>query len=261
MNWYYANNGQRQGPIAQVEFERLVSSSVITDQTLVWKEGMPSWKPYAEVKVSLPPVLPAGAEVGEDSAVCAVSGKVFPKREMIQYEGRWVSAQHRDEFFQRIRQGIAPADEMRYAGFWIRFVAKFIDAIITGVVAIPVNLLCAYLMLGSANYFSPAPVSGTDGLLQMILFQVVTTLLGLAIGVAYCVFFIGRYQATPGKMALGLKIVRADGSKLTNGRIIGRYFAELVSSMTLLIGYIMAGFDDQKRSLHDMICDTRVIKK
>ena len=59
---------------------------------------------------------------------------------------------------------------------------------------------------------------------------------------------------------MGLKIFRPDGSKLTAGRIVGRYFATLVSTMTLLIGYIMAAFDDEKRSLHDRIADTRVIK-
>jgi uncharacterized RDD family membrane protein YckC len=122
-------------------------------------------------------------------------------------------------------------------------------------------MLCAFFLLGSANYFTPEPVSGSEGLVQMILFQVITTLLGFGIGVAYCLFFIPRYQATPGKMALGLKIVRADGSPLSKGRIVGRYFAELVSGMILMIGYIIAAFDDQKRALHDMICDTRVIKK
>jgi uncharacterized RDD family membrane protein YckC len=264
MNWYYANSGQRQGPITQAEFERLVGTSVITDQTLVWNETMPAWKAYGEVRLpsaGAPSAAPS-APLGDDMAVCAVSGKVFSKREMIQYEGKWVSAPHRDEFFQRLRQGIAPADEMRLAGFWVRFLAKIIDGIIVGVVSIPVNMLCAFFLMGSANYFDQSAVaSGGDGLVRMILFQVVTTLLGFAIGVGYCLFFIPRYQATPGKMALGLKIVRADGTPLSKGRIVGRYFAELISMLILWIGYILAAFDDQKRALHDMICDTRVIKK
>lgn len=41
---------------------------------------------------------------------------------------------------------------------------------------------------------------------------------------------------------------------------LGRYFAEIVSAMPLNIGYIMAAFDDEKRSLHDHLCTTRVIK-
>jgi uncharacterized RDD family membrane protein YckC len=61
-------------------------------------------------------------------------------------------------------------------------------------------------------------------------------------------------------MALGLKVVRPGGGPITPGRAAGRYFSKMVSSMTLMIGYIIAGFDSEKRALHDMICDTRVIK-
>jgi uncharacterized RDD family membrane protein YckC len=35
----------------------------------------------------------------------------------------------------------------------------------------------------------------------------------------------------------------------------------IVSGIILLIGYIMAGFDEEKRALHDRVCDTRVIYK
>jgi hypothetical protein len=40
---------------------------------------------------------------------------------------------------------------------------------------------------------------------------------------------------------------------------VGRYFAKMLSSLTLLIGYIIAAFDEEKRSLHDRICNTRVV--
>ena len=66
---------------------------------------------------------------------------------------------------------------------------------------------------------------------------------------------------TPGKMACGLKIIRSDGSALSYGRAIGRYFATMLSSFTLGIGYLMVAFDDEKRALHDRVADTRVIYK
>ncbi|ATC63257.1 hypothetical protein CMV30_04415 [Nibricoccus aquaticus] len=273
MNWYYAINGQRQGPIAQIEFEKLVSTGVINEQTLVWKEGMGDWKPYSQVKAVLVPAggvsgsVPGTGASNDDTAVCVVSGKSFPKREMIQYEGRWVSAQHRDEFFQRIQQGMAPAGDgpvpgpYGYGGFWRRFWAKFLDGIITGVVSIPAQMLLSALILGTPNYFTyQLDMQASGGLARYFLFQGVSMVVGFGIAIAYCVYFIRRYQATPGKIALGLKLVRSDGADLTTGRIIGRYFAEMISSMTLLIGYIMAGFDREKKSLHDIICDTRVIK-
>jgi len=62
-------------------------------------------------------------------------------------------------------------------------------------------------------------------------------------------------------MVCHLQVVMADGSKLSYGRSLGRHFAKFLSSFILAIGYIMAGIDDEKRALHDRICDTRVIKK
>jgi uncharacterized RDD family membrane protein YckC len=62
-------------------------------------------------------------------------------------------------------------------------------------------------------------------------------------------------------MACGLKVVTPEGDKITYLRAFGRYFAKIVSSLTLLIGFIMAAFDDEKRALHDRICDTRVVRK
>jgi uncharacterized RDD family membrane protein YckC len=277
MNWYYAINGQRQGPVAQSEFEKLVSTGVITEQTLVWKDGMPDWKPYSMVKATLPPPISgavpgatpasAGSGLTDDTAVCVVSGKVFPKREMIQYEGRWVSAEHRDEFFQRIRQGMAAHGDgavpgpYGYGGFWRRFCAKFLDGLILFVIGTPINMLLALVLLGSANFFTyKLDPNSAAGIGVYLLFQGMSMLVGLALGITYSVYFIRRYQATPGKLAMGLKLVRSDGANLTVGRIIGRYFAEMISLMVLYIGYIMAGFDQEKKSLHDLICDTRVIK-
>jgi uncharacterized RDD family membrane protein YckC len=56
-------------------------------------------------------------------------------------------------------------------------------------------------------------------------------------------------------------VVRSDGESLGWGISVGRYFMYLVSSIILSIGCIMAGFDNEKRALHDRVCDTRVIYK
>ena len=60
-------------------------------------------------------------------------------------------------------------------------------------------------------------------------------------------------------MALGLKVIRADGGPISVGLAVGRYFAKILSALTLWIGFIIAGFDREKRTLHDHICGTRVI--
>ena len=85
-------------------------------------------------------------------------------------------------------------------------------------------------------------------------------LIGIAINLAYEVYFLVNRGATPGKMMLNLKVTRSDGGPITTGRAAGRFFGYLLSSMTMMIGFIIAAFDDQKRSLHDHLCDTRVIR-
>jgi uncharacterized RDD family membrane protein YckC len=58
-----------------------------------------------------------------------------------------------------------------------------------------------------------------------------------------------------------MRIVRSDFSRLTYRRAAIRFFGKMLSDLTMYIGYIMAGFDPQRRALHDYIADTRVIKR
>ena len=87
------------------------------------------------------------------------------------------------------------------------------------------------------------------------------TIVQYIVFIGYEVFFIGKFGATPGKMALKIKVINADGSKVGYLKAVGRYFAKLLSAIILGIGYFMAAFDDEKRALHDRICNTRVILK
>ena len=154
------------------------------------------------------------------------------------------------------RGAAEPHTAVRYAGFWIRFVARVIDGIILGIVT---TLLRAPLFLalgirGSA-ILNPMVVPGLIG--AFLLSLVINT----AVGVAYEAYFVSTRGATPGKMALGLKIVRATGDAgIPPSLAIARYFAQILSSIILAIGYIMAAFDPQKRALHDRLCETRVIR-
>ena len=61
MNWYYAVGGERHGPFGRDEFVRIIGTGVITDATLVWREGMAEWRPFAEVKAEFGPPPIAGA--------------------------------------------------------------------------------------------------------------------------------------------------------------------------------------------------------
>lgn len=250
MKWYYADNNERRGPVEDPEFQALIAAGKIQPDTLVWRDGMANWQPSREVAAELPTTPPA-ASAGSlavapapvaGGEVCSQCQQPFPPDEMIRYEGRFVCAGCKPLFFQRLKEGALPAGEHEYAGFWIRFGAKFIDGLIMQIVSVILNLGLAF-----------------SGLQQDVLIWA-STGISLVVNAAYAIYFIGRFGATPGKMACKLKVIRPDGSPLSFGRATGRYFAELVSAMTLMIGYLMAAFDEQKRALHDRIADTRVVR-
>jgi uncharacterized RDD family membrane protein YckC len=258
VQWHYARDGQSVGPIEEGEFRRLIESGAVSADTLVWHEGMSDWKPCGQVdeaRTAAPAAeIAAPAAAAEPAAplrVCSVCGGSFGADDLIEYDGATVCAACKPGFFQRVKEGAALPGVMAYAGFWIRFAAKLVDGIILSAASMVVSLVAAAAGFAAQSAGSAAAAVGI---------QVALGVIQMAVGVAYTGFFLGRFGATPGKMACRLRVVRADGSALSYGRGFGRYFAEILSSLILNIGYLMAAFDDERRALHDRICDTRVIK-
>jgi uncharacterized RDD family membrane protein YckC len=135
-----------------------------------------------------------------------------------------------------------------YAGFWRRVAASFIDGIILGMV----NFLVAIV----ANVLaSSAGADASQGILLL------GQLVSLVIQVAYYAGMeSSASQATLGKMAMGCKVTDLHGRRISLGRAIGRYFAKILSAITLFIGFIMVAFTEKKQGLHDMIAGTLVVK-
>ena len=248
MDWYYAKDDQQVGPIDQAQFDALLSEGAINLSTLVWHQDMGDWQPYGEVATQAPTTSTATATAVAGTASCAECGRSFPVDEMISYSGSYVCAECKPIFFQRVREGVPLDQGFEYGGFWIRVGAKIIDGIVLSAIQLPMLLLLG-LSMGSSSEQSATVVS-----------VLISNLLSVGLQVAYTVFFLGKFAATPGKMVCGLKVVRPTGERITYLRALGRWFAEILSSLIFLIGYIMAAFDDEKRTLHDRICDTRVVR-
>ena len=70
-----------------------------------------------------------------------------------------------------------------------------------------------------------------------------------------------KFQATIGKMALGLIVTDLNGGKLDFSKAFIRNLCKIISNAIMFIGYIMAGFTEKKQALHDMIASTLVVKK
>jgi len=178
---------------------------------------------------------------------CSECGQPWPPDELARFGDLLICSNCKIAYTQKLREGVASAATFTYAGFWIRFVAVLLDGVILFVASVIVQLA-----------FAPMVRSGRPEM--MLTAMGIESLIGMAIGATYEGVFVSRFGATPGKMALELKVVRPDGGPVSLGRAVGRYFAKIVSWMILAIGFIMAGFDSQKRALHDMICDTRVVR-
>lgn len=231
MNWHYALDGQQLGPISESELAQLFTAGTVRSDTLVWRDGLPEWQ---SLSTALPQLTAAAGGMPMGNSGVAV---------------------------QQMREGVynQGAGAMEYAGFWIRFGAWMIDYVIITVVSMAlmaiggVSAAMSGMMDGleQSEELNPAVIGGIllfYGLLFAFVF-------------GYKIFMVGKYGATVGKLAVGIKVVTADGGKVSYMRATGRAFAEILSGMTLYIGYIIAGFDDEKRSLHDHICSTRVIMK
>jgi uncharacterized RDD family membrane protein YckC len=77
---------------------------------------------------------------------------------------------------------------------------------------------------------------------------------------AYTIGFWIAEGATPGKMALGVRIISANGEPISGGQAVGRYFAQILSALILGFGFWMIGWTKKKQGLHDMLAGTVVIK-
>jgi uncharacterized RDD family membrane protein YckC len=210
--WYYAKDRAQVGPVNEEALDYLLATGVISDDTLVRREGIAEWQPLKIARPQSPPTLPADAQP------------------------------------QEVQNPEQSGAVIVYAGFRIRFVARILDVAIMNIVEVSLAIAVG------VNFLEMEPLEFLAGKYPF------ASLLGIIVEPLYSIYFVGKYGATPAKMALGLRIVRPDKSSISYGRATGRYFAGILSGIVLCIGYIMVAFDDEKRGLHDRICDTRVVK-
>ena len=129
MQWYYQENGRQVGPITDGEFEKLLNSGKITDDTFVWCANMANWEKYGDIKLKSEQEQSKiqSVSASTESVKCSECGKVFSKDDLINFGDSYVCATCKPIFVQKLKEGTQELVQMQYAGFWIRFGAKFID--------------------------------------------------------------------------------------------------------------------------------------
>lgn len=141
--------------------------------------------------------------------------------------------------------------DTEYAGFWVRLAAYVIDSIIVFFGLLFVRLFLSGIMSVLSDTWIGGNILFHYTLKDILLygFQVLYFIL--------CTYLTGT---TLGKRAMNLRVVSADGQKLTILNVVYREtIGRFLCSISVGIGYIIAGVDREKRGLHDILCDTRVI--
>jgi len=156
----------------------------------------------------------------------------------------------------------------KYGGFWIRLGAFIIDSIGLSVAS---SIITTPLMSPTMEEFlSDLPSYYSDYNDPAVFFERIGQFMGamflisLVQTLLYCVYYtvgVGKWSTTIGKAACGLKVVRADGGRVSYWRAFARYWANMLNGFTAGLTYLVIAFHGKKQGIHDMICDTLVVKK
>ena len=73
-DWYFGENGQQIGPLDEPAFQQAIQQGRVTRQTLVWREGMAQWVPFAAV----PELFPGGQTISPYSPPMTAAGSYVP---------------------------------------------------------------------------------------------------------------------------------------------------------------------------------------
>lgn len=221
--WYLQGDAQALGPHRGHDIKAMIERGSIGAQTWIAKVGASQWSKLADV--------PAFAGVGALHNVPArpIAPTGSPHAAIVNAER-----------------------SIHYAGFWIRVLAYFVDQIAIFAIFMVASFAIG-IVFGLAAGARPGPEAGAvlGGL-------VIVAEIAIIVGY-HMISLSSRWQATPGKRVCGIHVIRTDGRKIGPGLALGRYLSMLLSAMILYIGLIMVAFTNQKKGLHDIICDTRVI--
>lgn len=143
------------------------------------------------------------------------------------------------------KQVMVPGGVLRRAG------AQILDGCIVGIVQAPLNIILMFIAIGAGG-----PEAAQSGWVT-----IVSWLISLPVIYFYYGHFYSKKGATPGKMALKLRVVDSyTGSNPTYGKAFLREtVGKFISAIVLGIGYLIAIFRSDKKTFHDMICGTQVL--
>ncbi|CDQ40829.1 MULTISPECIES: RDD family protein [Virgibacillus] len=138
--------------------------------------------------------------------------------------------------------------ETKPAGFWIRVLASIVDSLLLSVLAAIIAFIINdedFVFLYSQAEMETSTSDSWASAIYIILFMIILT--------------ASKWKGSPGKIICNIQVVNTDMSQISILKSIGRYLSYFLSAIPLLIGFMMAGWNEEKKALHDIICKTRVV--
>jgi len=155
---------------------------------------------------------------------------------------------------------VVQSGNVEYAGFGIRLLAWLIDSLVLLFLSFITALIFGFF-IAIAFLLIDLSIVSADSSIVTFLTNFISGFVGFSVNLLYfTLFWSSKFQGTPGKILLGLKIVDANGNKISYSKALIRYISTMVSSLLLGIGYLLIIFDGKKQALHDKLASTYVIK-
>lgn len=231
---WVVRDGERIGPFAEDEILRAYESGALRGADVLWAEGLREGATVAETFAQMRKTILTSSQ---ELALASIRPPDNPADSPYAPPGARVA-----DVADRL------AAPTVYAGFWARFAAAVLDGVVVGLLAGFVGFVLGFL--GGVVGFGTRETSLLGGIL------------GLVIGWFYFALTeSGPRRASPGKRALRLQVVTADGeARISFLRATGRWAGRYLSLLPLLAGYLMQPFTARRQALHDLLAGTVVLQ-
>ncbi len=230
MEIWIGRDGERHGPYQEDDVRQWLRSGQLSREDLAWYEGLADWQPVSVLfpdEAHSTPAIPAPPSLPPLPSPTA-----------------------------------ATLEDC--AGFWKRFAAWVIDYLI-----LLVPIFAIALSMGAVTAFEHLMAQIQDGTVPALALEEYAkavrpaTMWALLVGYLYYAFFeCSIWQATPGKLALGLRVTDLEGRRITLGRSLARNAVRLTNVLTALIPfvcYVAVAWTARKQGFHDLLAKTLVL--
>lgn len=140
-------------------------------------------------------------------------------------------------------------------GFWRRLWAFAFDFLLI------LLLMGIFVVAGFLTVELGAGIRGVPLLKQVRLIASLIFPLAVVLGIVYFSFFHAAWGQTIGKMIFRVRVVKKNGQPVSFLQALLRTFVYLISALPVFLGFIWIGFTSGKRSWHDLISGTIVVRE